>query len=371
MSRELKKSKNGKGDLKLFKNEELICNARINQDGVVEFLIDDVAKGLGFVQIQNKNGKQYTSIRFVTVNKYLTEFGFPNEMGKGDLIPEQYVYLLAMKANNELAIKFQRWLAFNVIPSLRKHDAYVGANADEEYVNDEMKFGTAQRVRKTFAYSHDLFKDYDEFVLYSRKNLDVAKRNTRLKQIVNTLSDRENKLYANKVRGYKAERETIIELKELIHKDIIKINNRSTGHIEAHLKRKLAYQKVDIDDCVQFDIHPFSLNYMYEHDGLSGTRRTEAYNKWIQNFPVEEIKYLLRGGVDLTKDIEMFLYYVCLDKFDCDNFTKSTQDMVFNRGLNIDDKIVKSVHVKIVENCNSYSDGKIYCYIRNLEKQLY
>ena len=78
------------------------------------------------------------------------------------------------------------------------------------------------------------------------------------------------------------------------------------------------------------------------------------------------MEYLLDNGVDLTKDIEMFLYYVCLEKFDCDNFTKSTQDQIFGRVFKTDDKIVKSVHVKIVDSCEYYSQGKIYVYIRNI-----
>ena len=38
----------------------------------------------------------------------------------GDYIPESLFYLLAMKANNEVARKFQTWLAVEVIPAIRK-----------------------------------------------------------------------------------------------------------------------------------------------------------------------------------------------------------------------------------------------------------
>ena len=42
-------------------------------------------------------------------------------MGKDDYIPESLFYLLGMKANNDVAKKFQMWLATEVLPSMRKY----------------------------------------------------------------------------------------------------------------------------------------------------------------------------------------------------------------------------------------------------------
>lgn len=47
------------------------------------------------------------------------------EVKKGDFIPESAVYKLAFKASNEVAEKFQDWLAIEVLPSIRKHGAYM------------------------------------------------------------------------------------------------------------------------------------------------------------------------------------------------------------------------------------------------------
>lgn len=111
-----------------------------------------------------------------------------------------------------------------------------GVLTEEEYYN--IKFSTAQRVRNTFSNSEDIFKDYKRFTTYSRKALDVAKRVTRLNQIINALDCREDNLYKSKQRGYKAERENIIELKEEILRDINEINNRSYGQKLGHATRK-------------------------------------------------------------------------------------------------------------------------------------
>ncbi len=95
------------------------------QDGTAYLRLDDVARGLGFVQIQNKGGVEYTSVRWERVEQYLTEIGFPHKWGKDDYIPENVFYRLAMKARNETAEKFQALVADEIIPSIRKHGAYM------------------------------------------------------------------------------------------------------------------------------------------------------------------------------------------------------------------------------------------------------
>lgn len=95
------------------------------KDGTAYLKLETVARGLGFTQTQNKNGTEYTSIRWETVFRYLTEIGFPNKLGKDDFIPENIFYRLAMKAKNEAAERFQAKIADEVIPSIRRHGAYM------------------------------------------------------------------------------------------------------------------------------------------------------------------------------------------------------------------------------------------------------
>lgn len=95
------------------------------KDGVAWLNLEAVARGLGFTQTQNKGGTEYTSIRWETVNRYLSDLGFPNKLGKEDYIPENIFYRLAMKAKNETAERFQALVADEIIPSIRKHGAYM------------------------------------------------------------------------------------------------------------------------------------------------------------------------------------------------------------------------------------------------------
>lgn len=105
----------------------------VSKDGTAYIDAGDAARGLGFVQV--KNGVEY--IRWETFNRHLAEItfpnnlgnfpnelGIPNKLGKGDYIPEQIFYLLAMKAKNEAAQNFQRKVAFKIMPSIRKYGYY-------------------------------------------------------------------------------------------------------------------------------------------------------------------------------------------------------------------------------------------------------
>ena len=102
----------------------------IAPNGVAWLNVEHVACGLGFVDIQEKvsatNGrKTYEVIRWARINDYLAEFGFPHVVGKGDFIPENIFYLLAMKANNATAKTFQLKVANDILPAIRKDGCYV------------------------------------------------------------------------------------------------------------------------------------------------------------------------------------------------------------------------------------------------------
>ena len=98
--------------------------------GVVYLNLEDVANGLGFTQTQNKNGVEYTSIRWERIEGYFAEFGFPHKWGKNDYIPENIFYRLCMKGKNEAAEAFQAKVADEVIPQIRKTGSYLSPVID-------------------------------------------------------------------------------------------------------------------------------------------------------------------------------------------------------------------------------------------------
>ena len=102
------------------------------KDGTAYLKLEAVARGLGFTQTQEKNGTEYTSVRWERIEKYMEEIAFPHKWGKESFIPENIFYRLAMKAKNETAERFQALVADEIIPSIRKHGAYMTPQKIEE-----------------------------------------------------------------------------------------------------------------------------------------------------------------------------------------------------------------------------------------------
>ncbi|MEG0772871.1 phage antirepressor KilAC domain-containing protein [Clostridium sp.] len=115
-------------NIQIFK-EGLFEVALKLDNGEVLFDAERVARSLGFISTSAKHGRTYKNIRWSRVNEYLK---FPKEVGRGDFITESAVYKLAFKASNEIAERFQHWLAVEVLPSIRKHGTYMTPEKLEE-----------------------------------------------------------------------------------------------------------------------------------------------------------------------------------------------------------------------------------------------
>ena len=72
----------------------------------------------------------YVRVDWPRIEGFLSEFGFGNKFPKGSFIPENIFYRLAMKAKNEVAERFQAFVADEVIPSIRKHGGYIAGQED-------------------------------------------------------------------------------------------------------------------------------------------------------------------------------------------------------------------------------------------------
>ena len=104
----------------------------LNDDGSISINAEDTARNFGWIQI--KNDKEY--IKWERINGFIRELGFSPLVGKDDYIPEALFYLLGMKANNERAQEFQRWIAVDVLPEIRRSGSY---NVNEQGLSPELK----------------------------------------------------------------------------------------------------------------------------------------------------------------------------------------------------------------------------------------
>ncbi|MHA4280020.1 phage antirepressor KilAC domain-containing protein [Bacillus cereus] len=128
--------------LQKFKNEIFEVSAKF-ENGEVLFDVEQVARCLGITRM--KNEKVY--VRWDRLNSYLPKHS--PQVGKGDLIPEPLVYKLAFKASNDIAEQFQDWLAIEVLPSIRKHGAYMTPNTINALLQDpDLIIGLASQLKQ-------------------------------------------------------------------------------------------------------------------------------------------------------------------------------------------------------------------------------
>lgn len=121
----------------------------VDENGTAWLNAEDVAIGLGFVEVMKDRaattgGKFPIAVRWRRINDYLHEFGYSVDISKGSFLPENMVYLLAMKASNETAKNFQWKLANEIIPQIRKTGSY---SVQPKEITSEFLFQIAEQLR--------------------------------------------------------------------------------------------------------------------------------------------------------------------------------------------------------------------------------
>ena len=324
-------------------------------------------------------------------NSKLELFGI-SDLGRkgGYLVNESGMYSLILGSDLPSAKNFKRWVTKEVLPSIRKHGAYVGENADENYVNNEIRFGNKTTI-KTFANAdpamvNKLYSEFKEYIDTEYKNnTDVRKsRYSSVEKGLNRLLENIGTNVNNIGLCY-----NIQVLKNEVLSDIKTLTNRVSGGKRAGLTRANKKLNKELDEAknnalkkekelldikekydpnkfwTTLNYHPFSVNYMYDDNQI-----TNAYQKWIDNFPKEKLhskeEYEQKANIDFNKPIVIYVKYRNLSKFDTDNLSKSLIDYIFNRYLLVDDSIVKGKVEFTQEHCNSYKDGQIRFTLRNM-----
>lgn len=232
---------NNKNEIQEFVNDKLNLKVRCiqNDDGSISMNAEDTAIGFGWTQ--EKNGKTY--VKWERMNGFCEEFGFSPQVGKDDYIPESLFYLLGMKASNDSARTFQMWLAMEVIPSIRKHGAFIAdsENVDEQYVLNELKF-SQKRTIKTFANADvnqikQLYIEFKEYVdsEYKYKTSDRVARYKSVEKGLQQLHDRLAKEDISNV----GDCYNIRKLKEQVILDRTTLEKRISGGIKSFQTKKI------------------------------------------------------------------------------------------------------------------------------------
>lgn len=163
-------------EIQIFKNEKLNQSLRtiLNDDGMINYSLEDVAKAVKGKYVQRKNGKEY--VRLTNINNDLGKFGFPTLDGKDEFIPESAVYLLIMNGENELAVEFQKWLAVEVIPQIRKTGSYQSQQQLINGLNEtiEQMQGTIEEYKSMCKITCSKKRNYTDYI---KKALGIDKAN--------------------------------------------------------------------------------------------------------------------------------------------------------------------------------------------------
>lgn len=124
--------------------EHIGVRGYLDDKGTAQLNVEDVARGLGFTQKKNET----VYVRWETVSGYLKEFGFSQQVGKDDFIPENIFYRLAMKAKNDTGEIFQAKVADEILPAIRKHGGYLTpAKVEEVLLNPDTIIQLATQLK--------------------------------------------------------------------------------------------------------------------------------------------------------------------------------------------------------------------------------
>ena len=104
--------------IRVIQNEKFgRLSGYVDEEGVVYLNLGDVAQCLGFI-------KSDGTVRLKDMRRLLKEAEYTKKFNAKDYVPESVFYFLAMQADSPNAKGFQKWLARDVVPSIRKTGKY-------------------------------------------------------------------------------------------------------------------------------------------------------------------------------------------------------------------------------------------------------
>jgi prophage antirepressor-like protein len=211
----------------------------IGKDNIAYLNMEDVARGLGFTEI--KDNKEY--VKWTRVRKYLGDIGFDTSVEKlYQFIPENAFYRLAMKGENETAVKFQKKVADEILPAIRKTGGYV-ANGNL-FVETLFPFAdetTKEMMKNTFAQ----IQAQNEIIAKQKKELEY-KENVII-GLVDEVTLAEKRQVLNRVVRYKNAnyqerwRELYRQFEMKYHMDLTARFERYNSDHKPKLQNKLDY----------------------------------------------------------------------------------------------------------------------------------
>ena len=174
----------------------------VDENNVVYLNLEDVCRGLGFTRISHSGYEVVLWYRVKEYLEYIENMGGVCDLhkdghyiyGKGlpEYISENVYYMLAMKANNPTAFKFQSKIANEVLPMLRRTGMYMTEQVYDSLYSDPTRLGEMLieygRTKKELEDNRYKMDSYDRF-MDSKQSFSMA---TVAKSLVYTNPNKNN-----------------------------------------------------------------------------------------------------------------------------------------------------------------------------------
>ena len=173
------------------------------------------------------------------------ELGIPT-CGDDDFIPENIFYRLAMKAKNETAEKFQALVADEIIPSIRKHGAYMTPKKIEEVLMDPdtiIKLATDLKAEREKRAALESKVEQDKPLVAFANSVSVAKTSILIGELAKLLKQNgvdmgQNRLFAwMRENGYLINRKGTdynMPTQRSMEKELFEIKETTISHGDGH-----------------------------------------------------------------------------------------------------------------------------------------
>lgn len=377
---------NIKNELQVFTNEQFGELTITIIDEKEYFKANDCATMLGYIRPSDAISTHCRS----TVKHSIPHPQSKTKTIEVNFISEGDLYRLIIGAakqgqNEEIkkkAEQFESWVFDEVLPSLRKRGVYITEYAEEKVIDNE-KLYSKRRVKNTFAKAeiHEVEKLYEDFLAYISDQYSTKDKITMLQSVYNGLSELNLKLAEDAVRNV-GKCYDISLLQHRVLNDKARYQNKRNGGIKSSKTKTIDKQerlikeqqdKLDflnpyIDDFTVVHCHGFSVNYMtktiIDENGKMKTVTSDEYRRWQNNFPNETVSN--EDHIDWDSKIYIWLRFDALEKMDCDNMCKSIIDQIA-RNYDADDRNVQIREATINNIVDSYSEGRIYYIIKNVD----
>ena len=217
--------------------------------------------------------------------------------------------------------------------------------------------------------SYELATLYDDFIEDAKKerkarllnNIDIIKQ---LDKFISLIEDRVS---------VDTDILDIISYKDLYYKIKNKqweLEKKANGGNKTAATKRDKANAIKYSEWIEIPLHGFSINFMYSVGKKGRMVRSEAYATWRNKFPHElipEAEELVEAGIDVYAPIGIEAQFICKDKFDVDNFSKSLIDAIYENYGDDDNNVCETKCTRI-GTCEEYKDGMIRYRMYNIKE---